>query len=265
MINNIAFPNLGIEFNVNRIAFHIFQKPIYWYAIIIMTGFLLALLFVSKTCKKRGVSPDTVFDIAFWGLIFGIIGARLYYVIFDPDCLEGNILNIVKLWEGGLAIYGGIIVAVITAVIYCRIKKLPVLKTFDVCAPGLLIGQAVGRWGNFVNAEVYGRETEVLFGMSINGAQCVHPLFLYESVWNVVGLILILLFRDKKKNDGQVFFFYTLWYAIGRLFLEGMRQPEYILYLIDGKLGISQAVSALIIVISAVAFIVLHKRVESKR
>lgn len=265
MTNTIAFPALGLEFTINRIAFHIFSKPVYWYALIIMTGFLAALLFVSLTCKKRGVSPDTVFDIAFWGLIFGIIGARIYYVIFDKDCLDGNIFNIIKIWEGGLAIYGGIIAAVITAFVYCKLKKLPVLKTFDVFAPGLLIGQAVGRWGNFVNAEVYGRETDSFLRMSINSAAGVHPLFLYESIWNIVGLILILLFRDKKRADGQVFFFYTLWYGIGRLFLEGMRQPEYILYLIEGKLGISQAVSALIIIISAAAFGVLHKRVKQEK
>lgn len=255
MTNNIAFPGLGLEFNVNRVAFHIFQRPIYFYALIILTGFLLGLGFVYTTCKKRGVSPDTVFDIAFWGLIFGIIGARIYYVIFDPDCLDGNILNIVKLWEGGIAIYGGIIGAVITAYVYCKIKKLHVLNTFDVLCPGLLIGQAVGRWGNFVNAEVFGRETNSIFRMSINSQPPVHPLFLYESLWNILGLIIVLVFRDKKKANGQVFFFYILWYAMGRLFLEGMRESEFILYLIDGKLGISQAVSALFIILSVFALI----------
>ena len=260
MTNTIAFPGLGIELTVNRIAFHIFSHPVYWYALIIMTGFCIALAFVTQTGKKRGVSSDTVFDIAFWGLIFGIIGARIYYVIFDPDCLDGNIFNIVKIWEGGLAIYGGIIAAVIVAIVYCRKKQLPVLKTFDVFAPGLLIGQAVGRWGNFVNAEVFGRETDNILRMSINNEPAVHPLFLYESVWNVIGLIIILIFRDKKRADGQVFFFYTLWYGIGRLFLEGMRRSDYILYLIDGKLGISQAVSAIAIIISAVMIISLGKK-----
>ena len=260
MINTISFPRLGIDLTINRIAFHIFSRPVYWYALIILTGFCIALAFVSATCKKRGVSSDAVFDIAFWGLIFGIIGARIYYVIFDPGCLDGNLFNIVKIWEGGLAIYGGIIAAVAVAFFYCRKHKLPVLKTFDVFAPGLLIGQSIGRWGNFVNAEVFGRETSSIFGMSINSAPPVHPLFLYESVWNAVGLIIILLARDKKKADGQVFFFYTLWYGIGRLFLEGMRQTDYILYLIDGKLGISQAVSAAAIIISLVMIVLLGKK-----
>ncbi len=260
MTNTIGFPGLGLQFEINRVAFNIFGRPIYWYALIILTGFLLAVLFVCRTSKKRGVDPENVFDIAFYGLIFGIICARIYYVIFDPDCLDGNILNIVKIWEGGIAIYGGIIGAVISTVIYCRIKKLPVLKTIDVCAPGLLIGQAIGRWGNFVNAEVFGGEAQNFLRMTINSDNPVHPLFLYESLWNIFGLILILIFRDKKKADGQVFFSYTLWYGVGRLFLEGMRQSEYILYLIDGILGISQVVAGLFIIISVIALIYLGNK-----
>lgn len=264
MTNNISFPGLGLDFTVNRVAFTLFERPIYWYAIIILTGFLVALAFVYFTCKKRGVEPDTVFDIAFWGLLFGIIGARIYYVIFDPDCLDGNLFNIVKIWEGGLAIYGGIIAAVITATVYCKAKKLPVFKTFDAVAPGLFIGQAVGRWGNFVNTEVYGGVTDSVFRMSINNAAGVHPLFLYESVWNIVGFLIVLFLRDRKKADGQVFFFYLLWYGTGRLFLEGMRQREYILYLIDGKLGISQAVAAICIIVSLIAIIILPKLKNKK-
>lgn len=264
MTNKIGFPAFGLEFNINRVAFHIFSKPVYWYALIILTGFIAGLIFVSATCKKRGVSSDNVFDIAFYGLISGIICARIYYVIFDPGCLNGNFFNIVKIWEGGLAIYGGIIGAVISTIIYCKIKKLPILKIFDVCCPGLFIGQAIGRFGNFVNAEVYGRETSSIFGMTINGGSPVHPLFLYESIWNIIGLIILLIFRDKKKADGQVFFFYTLWYGIGRLFLEGMRQSQYILYLIDGVLGISQLVSALCIIMSILALIYLSNKSKIK-
>lgn len=264
MINNISFPSLGLNLTINRIAFTILGKPVYWYAIFILSGFLLGLLFVYKTAKKQGVNPENVYDIAFWGLIFGIIGARIYYVIFDPDCLKGNILNIFKLWEGGLAIYGGIIAAIITAFVYCKIKKIPVLKTFDAVCPGLLIGQAVGRWGNFTNAEVFGKTTNSILGMSINGAHTVHPLFLYESLWNISGLIIILLFRSKKKADGQVFFFYLLWYGIGRLILEGMRQNEYILYLVDGKLGISQAVSAILIIVSVILLFATYKKTNYK-
>lgn len=264
MQNTIGFPGLGLEFNINRIAFTLLGRNVYWYALIILAGFVLGITFVHFTCEKRGVKKDHIFDIAFWGLIFGIAGARIYYCIFDPECLDGNILNVFKLWEGGLAIYGGIIAAVISTSVYCRLKKLPVLKTFDVCCPGLFIGQSIGRWGNFVNAEVFGGKTNSILRMTINGGGGVHPLFLYESLWNVAGLILLTLFRDKKKADGQVFFFYTLWYGIGRLFLEGMRQSEYILYLIDGVLGISQAVSALLIIISLFFMIFLSINAKKK-
>ena len=256
MTNTIGFPGLGLEFNVSRIAFHIFNKPVYFYALIILTGFLLGLLFVSLTCKKRGVQPDIIFDVAFWGLIFGIIGARIYYCIFDFK----SFWDIFKIWEGGLAIYGGIIGAVISTVVYCKHHKLPVLKIIDVASPGMLIGQAIGRWGNFVNVEVYGRETNNFLRMTINNSSGVHPLFLYESFWNFLGFILIVLLRDKKKADGQVFFSYTLWYSLGRLFLEGMRQNEYILWLIEGKIGISQAVSGICIILSVIAIIYLSKK-----
>lgn len=260
MTNTIAFPGLGLEFNINRVAFHIFNISVYYYALLILSGFLLGLLFVSLTCKKRGVEPDNIFDVAFWGLIFGIIGARIYYCIFDADILKSNFLNIFKLWEGGLAIYGGIIGALISTAVYCKKHFLPILKVFDVACPGLFIGQIVGRWGNFVNAEVYGRETDNFLRMTINGGNGVHPLFLYESLWNLLGFIILVLFRDKKKTDGQVFFFYTLWYGTGRLILEGMRQPEYILWLINSKLGISQLVAALCIIGSVAANIYLIKK-----
>ena len=260
MTNTIAFPTLGLEFQINRIAFTVLGKPIYWYALIILTGFITALTYACKSSKKRGISADNIFDIALYGLLSGIVFARIYYVIFDPDSLGGNILNIVKIWEGGIAIYGGIIGAVISTVIYCKVKKLPILKTFDICSVALILGQAIGRWGNFVNAEVFGRETDFFLGMSINGKNPVHPLFLYESLWNFLGFILLLFFQDKKKKDGDVFFSYLLWYSFGRLFLEGMRQSEYILYLIDSKLGISQLVSVLLIVVSISGFILIRKK-----
>lgn len=256
-MNVISFPGLGITLNINPVAFSIGSKPVYWYALIILIGFLLGLLFVYKTCEKRGVKRDNIWDIALFGLVAGIIGARIYYVLFALDEFP-TFWDTLRIWNGGIAIYGGIMGSAISSFIYCRIKKLNTRNVFDVCAPGLLIGQAVGRFGNFVNAEVFGGETDSLFGMSINSRPPVHPLFLYESVWNIVGLALILLFRDKKKADGQLFCFYIFWYALGRLFLEGMRNSSYILYVIPNVLGISQLVSALLIVLAAAAFIYLH-------
>lgn len=259
MKNIIGFPGLNLCLTVNRVAFTVFGRAIYWYAICIMTGYLAALLFVMKTCEKRGVSKDTVFDIAFWGLLMSLICARLYYCIFDWKSI-GGFWGIFKIREGGIAIYGALIGAIMTALVYCKRKKLPMLKVFDVFVPGLLIGQIIGRWGNFFNAEVYGKKTSSLLRMTINGGNGVHPLFLYEGLWNLAGLILILLFRDKKKADGQIFFFYIFWYSFGRLFLEGMRQKEYILYLIPNVLGISQLVAAIGIILGGVFLILLKKQ-----
>ena len=259
-MNNISFPKLGLSFNIDPVAFNIGRISIYWYAVIIVTGFLLGFAFSYFSAKKRGVNPDNILDVALWGMVAGIVGARIYYVIFSWDEFSGNLLNIFNTRSGGLAIYGGIIGAAVSTLIYCHVKKLNFFEIADICAPGLLIGQAIGRFGNFVNCEVYGGVTDSILGMSINGGEPVHPLFLYEAAWNILGLILIIIFRDKKRNHGQVFAGYIAWYSIGRLFLEGMRQSQYILYLIPNVLGISQLVSALMF-IAAVAFLVyLHKR-----
>ena len=259
MTNQIGFPALGLNFTVNRVCFTVFGREIYWYAICILTGYLSGLLFVTKTCKKRGVNPDDIFDICFWGLIFSIISARLYYCIFDWKGI-GGFWGIFKIWEGGIAIYGALIGAIATAYFICKKRKLNTLNVFDVCVPGLLIGQIIGRWGNFFNAEVYGHETDSFLRMTINGTKGVHPLFLYEGIWNFLGLLLILIFRDKKRTDGQVFFFYIFWYSLGRLFLEGMRNSEYILYLIPNILGISQVVAFLGIILGIFASIFVLKR-----
>ena len=172
--------------------------------------------------------------------------------------------DVFKIWNGGLAIYGGIIAAFISTAVYCKRHKINVLNTFDVCVPGLFIGQAIGRFGNFVNAEVFGRQTNLPWGMSINGGEPVHPLFLYESLWNVVGLIILILFRDKKRADGQVAGFYVFWYSLGRLFLEGMRDTKYILYVIPNVLGISQLVAAIGIIVGIVLFFFVGKIKKNK-
>lgn len=259
-MNNISFPRLGLDFNISPAAFSIGSKEIYWYAIIILTGFLLGLAFVYFTCEKRGVKKEHVWDIALFGLVAGIIGARIYYCIFSWNEFKNNFLGVFEIWNGGLAIYGGIIGAVISTYIYCRIKKINFLNVADVCSPGLFIGQAIGRFGNFVNCEVFGKETNSLFGMSINGAPPVTPLFLYECVWNIIGLIILLLFRNKRTANGQVFCFYIFWYSLGRLFLEGMRNSKYILYLIPGKVGISQAVALLAMILSALMFVLFTRK-----
>ena len=258
-MNVISFPKLNLTFNINPVAFSIGAKDIYWYALIILTGFFAGCLFVYNTAEKRGLEKDCVWDISLYGLISGIIFARIYYVIFALDEFD-SVWDMFKIWNGGLAIYGGIIGALISTAIYCKYKKISFKNALDVCCPGLFIGQAIGRFGNFVNAEVYGLKTNLPWGMSINGAVPVHPLFLYESLWIILGLILLVLFRDKKAADGQVFAFYIFWYSFGRLFLEGMRNTNYILYLIPNILGISQAVALFGIITGISIFVIVTKR-----
>lgn len=264
MTNIIGFPGLGLSFTISRVAFNILGKDIYWYAIIIAAGFVLATLFALCICEKHGISKDTVYDIALGGLFFGIIGARIYYVMFDLDSYKGDFFAVFKIWEGGLAIYGGIIGAICYALAYCRKKRLSFLNTADICAPGLLIGQAIGRWGNFVNAEVYGVETDGILRMTINGGAGVHPTFLYESVWCAIGLAIVLILLKKRRFCGEIFFSYILWYSSGRIVFEGLRQSEYILYLIKpsqafGGVAVSQAVALLSIISSVIILIILAK------
>lgn len=264
MTNIIGFPGVGLSFTINRVAFNVLGKDIYWYAIIIAAGFIIATMYALTVCEKYGVSKDTIYDVAIGGLFCGIIGARLYYVIFDFESYKGSFLNVFKIWEGGLAIYGGIIGASIFAYVYCRKKKLNFLNVFDVCAPGLLIGQAIGRWGNFVNAEVYGRETENFLRMTINGGGGVHPTFLYESLWCALGLAIVIFLMKKRKFYGEIFFSYILWYSLGRIVFEGLRRTEYVLYLIKptdffGGVAISQVMAFLLIISSAFILCILAK------
>ncbi|MBR0360730.1 MAG: prolipoprotein diacylglyceryl transferase [Clostridia bacterium] len=259
MANIITFPKLGFSLNLSPVAFTVGTKEVYWYALIILFGFLMGIFLVSFDSEKRGLSKDNVLDIALWGMVSGVICARIYYVLFSLDEFRGDWLGIFRIWEGGIAIYGAIIGAVLSTFIYCKKKKLNIFNTFDVCCVGLLLGQAIGRWGNFTNCEVFGRPTDFLLGMSINGNTPVHPLFFYESMWSLVGVILLCVLRNKKKKNGQIFFGYILWYSAGRLVLEGMRDTRYILYVIPDTLGISQLVAALLIILSVGGLIYVTK------
>lgn len=259
MKNSIAFPKLGIDTYISPIAFSIGEKGIYWYALIILLGFLMGIFIVSRDSEKRGLSKDSVLDIALYGIVSGIVCARIYYVLFALDQFRDDWLSVFYIWEGGIAIYGGIIGAVISTLIYCKAKKLNILKTFDICCIGLLLGQAIGRWGNFFNCEVYGRPTDFLLGMSINGDMPVHPLFFYESVWSFLGVILLCILRNHKTRNGQIFCGYILWYSSARLVLEGMRDTDYILYVIPDVLGISQLVAGILIAVSITGLIYVSK------
>ena len=242
-MNHVAFPGLGLDFNINRVAFSVFGKDIYWYAIIIAVGFLLAAAYAIRRAPKFHIKEDNLLDALLCAVPAGIVCARLYYVIFNFDLYRSDPIRILYIWEGGLAIYGGIIGALIAVIIYCKVKKIKVMNMLDLGALGLLIGQCIGRWGNFVNGEAYGTATDLPWRMEIFDVEslsriAVHPTFLYESLWNLLGFVL-LHFRSKhRKFSGEIFFLYVAWYGLGRGFIEGLRTDS--LYFMDTGLRVSQ-------------------------
>lgn len=261
----ISFPGLGIEeFSVNPVAFTV---PIFggievrWYGIIITCGIILAFLYAYFRSKQDGVTLDALSDIAIYTIIFSIIGARSYYVLTSLDKYD-SFLEMIAIWEGGLAIYGGLIAGAITVLVCCRIKKLSFCKLGDAVVPGVMIGQMLGRWGNFFNGEAYGgivAENSPLYfirmGISphdfnniYSDMAYVHPTFLYESLWNLLGFIIINLLYKKKKFDGQIIIMYFTWYGFGRMFIEGLRTDS--LYI--GVFRISQVVGFACFVIGSV-------------
>lgn len=251
-MHTVAFPGLGIaEQTLNRVALEIGSWSIYWYGAIIGLGFVLAVLYCSKRAKCYGIREDDLLDMLYFAAPLAIVGARLYYIIFYLDLYKNedgslNFMQMVRIWDGGLAIYGAVIVSVITAFIFCKVKKVKFLALADDCVLGLLIGQCIGRWGNFVNIEAYGGETTLPWRMGIyewvNGAWQyieVHPTFLYESMWNLLGFIIIaLIARKGRRFDGQSFASYFLWYGVGRGLIEGLRTDS--LYFLQTPIRVSQ-------------------------
>lgn len=277
-MNHLSFPGLGIdEFRINRVAFSLFGREVMWYGLIITLGIVLASLYVNyRATKNEGLRTDDVLDYAIFVVVFGVIGARLYYVFTSFDSFRGDTLgetlsNIVAVWNGGLAIYGAIIAGGITLAIVSVIKKIKVMKAFDMVAPGVMLGQIIGRWGNFCNAEAYGSETTLPWRMGIRAEGSlttiyVHPTFLYESLWNLLGFLLINLLYKRKKYDGQIFFLYITWYGFGRMFIEGLRTDS--LYV--GDFRISQVVGFLCFffgaaVLTAMAIVTALRRADQKK
>lgn len=243
----IAFPGLGIEeFTLDRVAFEVFGHPVAWYGVIIAFGMLVAISYIMfRTREYKGITVDDVIDFALFVIIFGVIGARLYYVIFDPTPNYHSFIDVIAIWEGGLAIYGGIIAGAVTAMTVCKVKKIHIPCFFDMLAPAVMIAQAIGRWGNFVNGEAHGGVTDSFIRMQLNGV-CVHPTFLYESLWNVLGFVLLNVLYRRRKFDGQVVLGYLAWYGLGRAIIEGLRTDS--LYI--GPLRVSQLVGILSFVIA---------------
>lgn len=229
----IGFPGFGLEFTINPVIFKLGWFEPRWYGLIIAVGFLAAVFYCLHNSKDFGILADDMIDMLFGAVIAGIIGARFAYVVFNWSEFSSDIPAIFFIRNGvisveGLAIYGGILFAVIACAIFCRIRKNSLGAMLDLGAYGLLIGQAIGRWGNFVNKEVYGTVTTLPWRMKVNGAE-VHPLFLYESLWNALGFVLLVLFRKKRKYNGQLFTLYVAWYGLGRGLMEGLRNPIFVL------------------------------------
>ncbi len=263
----ISFPMLG-DWSIDPpYSFTVFGFEIYFYGAIIALGFILAALFCAKQAVKFGLTSDDFFDFVIWLIPTCIIGARLYYVLFKLDYFLANPSEILSLRDGGLAIYGGIIAGVITGVLVCKKKKIPVLALGDLAAFGLLIGQAIGRWGNFINREAFGVETDIFCRMGLTTPDgvtvFVHPTFLYESLWNFTGFIIlyILLHRGARKYDGQFTWLYVLWYGLGRAWVEGLRTDS--LYIGTTDIRVSQLLAIVSALIAAAILIVNARKTHS--
>ena len=268
---DLRFVHLGITIQYLQNHITIFGFSIAFYGIIIGIGMLLGITLAARDAEKRGIGEDTIYDFALLGIVFGVIGARLYYVFFRWDNYRGNLLEILNLRAGGLAIYGGVIGGILSLMVYCRRKKRNFLNLADSLILGVLVGQILGRWGNFFNAEAFGRYTDSLFAMQlrrdivnpiminsallqhlvrVNGVDYiqVHPTFLYESVWNLCLLLFLLWYRPKKRFTGEMFFLYLGGYGLGRVWIEGLRTDS--LLLPGTGIAVSQALAGVCVLVA---------------
>ncbi len=280
---DIRFPHLGIEIGNLAKSINIGNFSIAFYGMIIAFGMIMGYLIASWQAKRTGQDKELYLDLALWDIIFAVIGARLYYVIFSWDYYGKNPDQIINIRAGGLAIYGGVIGGLITTFIFAKIKKKSFLKLTDTACAGLLVGQIIGRWGNFFNREAFGGYTNNLFAMQIKEADVaidnltanvrnhivtisnvdyiqVHPTFLYESVWNLMVLVVILLFTKHKKYDGQLILMYLFGYGMGRFWIEGLRTDQLLLF--STNIPVSRMLSGVIVVFSAV--IMIYKAIKIK-
>lgn len=257
--NSIGFPGLGLgPFTINTVAFNVFGRDIAWYGIFVTIGILSGIFYAFwRGQKNNGISIDDMIDIAIFSIPAAIIGARLYYIVFNLQAFP-TLRSAVAIWNGGLAVYGGIIFGLASGLAVCKFKKLSVLKVFDSAAPAIMLGQVIGRWGNFTNAEAYGSKTDLPWRMSINQNLQVHPTFLYESLWNLLGFIIINLIYKKKKFDGHIFLMYITWYGFGRMLIEGLRVDS--LWIINEDIRVSQILGFLCFVVGTVLLIMLTSK-----
>lgn len=282
---DVAFPHLGIYFSNLPKGITIGGFTIAYYGIIIALGMIGGLFLARWQAKRTGQNPELYMDFALYGIVFAIIGARLYYVAFSWDSYKDNLWRIFNIRGGGMAIYGGVIAAVLTAIIYCRIKKYKFSLFADTAVVGLILGQIIGRYGNFMNREAFGEYTDSLFAMRLKAEQVassnvtdtmrqnmeyidgtayiqVHPTFLYESVWNIVVLVIMLLRTKKKAFDGEIFLIYLIGYGIGRCMIEGLRTDQ--LQIGSTGIAVSQVLSA-VLAIGGIGYYIYRIRKEKKQ
>lgn len=266
----ISFPMLGgLELNPPA-YFTVFGFPIYFYGVLIVCGMLLAILYCSRRAPAFGIKPDDFFpDLMLWLLPLVILGARLYYVLFRLDYFLANPASILAIRDGGLAIYGGVITGALVLLVFCRKRNIDVRAMLDLCVYGLLIGQIIGRWGNFMNREAFGAQTEIFCRMGLTSPDgntiYVHPTFLYESLWNLVGLIFLIVWdrKGKRAYDGQCVLIYLFWYGLGRAWIEGLRTDS--LYIGNTGLRVSQLLSIVLCVGALITLIVQSRRRHDPR
>lgn len=247
--------NYGRGVKMDPIAFRIFGVDIAWYGILISLGILFGIAVATYRAKKEGLYNDVIMDLALIAVPVAIIGARAYYVIFSWDFYSKNPKEILNIRQGGLAIHGAIIAGVLAGYLFCRYKKIGFWTLADICAPSIILGQAIGRWGNFVNQEAHGGPTNLPWGIEINGVK-VHPTFLYESLWNFGVFIFLLYYSKKKKYEGQIFILYLILYSIARYFIEGLRTDS----LMFGPFRVAQLISIVSIIGAIFIGQILRKR-----
>ena len=243
--SSISFPFLGVEMNPPRV-FSLGPLNIHLYGLAIGLGLILAVMYVCRRSREFGLKEDDILDGVLWITPFAIICARIYYVAFSWKDYADNPLSVFAIWEGGIAIYGSVIGAVIGVIVLCKVKKLKVATVLDVTLLGFFIGQILGRWGNFFNREAFGAATDSFFRMglynTVTGSwEYYHPTFLYESVWNLVGFILLHFLSKRRQYDGQIALGYAAWYGLGRCFIEGLRVDS----LYWGPFRVSQVLAGL--------------------
>ena len=284
MHRTIDFPNIGIHLKSVGDHITIFGFDIAFYGMIIGLGILKGLLIAAAEAKRSGQNPEDYFDLAIYAVIFSIIGARLYYVAFSWDMYKDDLLSILNIRQGGLAIYGGVIAAVITVFVFARVKKMSATLILDTAGLGLVAGQMIGRWGNFFNREAFGEYTNSFLAMrlpvdAVRGSDItelmrknmetvkgvsyiqVHPTFLYESLWCLMVLIIMLIYRKHKKFNGEVFLVYLLGYGLGRFWIEGLRTDQLLIPKIG--LPVSQILAGVLVVVSLA--LIIYKRIELKK